>query len=210
MPVECRHCPGGAMGFGGFRQHCPGLGDGIDLAFLALLRAEPRPVVERSPAIPFAIPGFTLDRGLDGGSMRSPAVGAAWIANVSEWSKERDSADQKPAEPDALARAALTDPVHTVVPIARTDERQAMLTGEVEALVEPAGAMLEQRRPLVRDHRLEKGIVLSVTKRRSLEKRHDLVQNGRIAGCRDIGRGSEGEPDPVVGNASAHALTRMR
>ena len=45
---------------------------------------------------------------------------------------------------------------------------------------------------------------------RAFEKRHDLIQYGGVARAGDIGRGREGEPDPIVGDSRAHALPRVR
>ncbi len=88
-------------------------------------------------------------------------------------------AQEQPAEPDALALAALADPVHAVVPVAGADQRQAMGAGQGEALVEAARAMLEQRRRLVGLVGLEEGVVLAGRERRAVEERHALVQHRR-------------------------------
>jgi len=67
---------------------------------------------------------------------------------------------QEPAEPHALAFACLADPVHPVVPIAGTHQRQAVLA-DAEARVERERAVLEQRSAFVRDCRLEVRVVLA-------------------------------------------------
>jgi hypothetical protein len=108
-------------------------------------------------------------------------------------------AQQEPAEPHALPPTAFSHPVHAVVPVTGADERQAVLAGELEALVEAAGANArKERRSLVREHRLEERIVLAGAEGRPVQERHDLVQDGGVAGGGDIGRGGEGEPDAVV------------
>ena len=54
---------------------------------------------------------------------------------------------QEPAQPDALAPALVTDPVHPVVPVARPDERQPV-RAEREAPVDRRRAVVvERRRP---------------------------------------------------------------
>src|SRR5690606_1069022 len=109
-----------------------------------------------------AIPGLALEGGPQRGRVRPPASRAIGVALVGEGCEERDGAQQEPAEPHALALAAFADPVHAVIPVAGADERQAVLAGERQALVEATGAMLEERRLLVRDVGHEEGIVLAL------------------------------------------------
>ena len=104
--------------------------------------------------------------------------------------------------------AAFADPVHAVVPIAAADQRQAVLAGQRQALVEAAGAMLEQRGRSLAIMRLEKAVMLSGSQARAFEKRHDLIEYCGVAGAGDIVRGREGEPDAVVRYSRAHALAR--
>ena len=95
---------------------------------------------------------------------------------------------QEPAEPDALAPAALADPVHAVVPVAGADQRQAVRAGQSRLLVEAARAVLEERRRLVGRPRLEERVVLAGRERRALEERNDLVEDRRVAGRLDVVR----------------------
>ena len=116
---------------------------------------------------------------------------------------------QEPAEPDALPLAVLADPVHAVVPVAGADQRQAV-RADGETPVEPTRAVLEQRRTLFREHRLEVGVVLAGAERLAFEERHGLVQHRAVAGRLYIVCDGVGEPHPVVGNARTHALPRRR
>jgi hypothetical protein len=160
------------------RQDGPGLGDGVDAALVALGGAEPGAVVEGRAPVPAAVPGSRLLRRSQRLGMGAPAPGAIRIAGVGEGREDRDGAQEQPAEPDALALAALADPVHAVVPVAGADQRQAVGAGQLEALVEAAGAMLEQRGGVLGLHRLEEGVVLAGREGRAVEERHDLVQHG--------------------------------
>ena len=63
---------------------------------------------------------------------------------------------------------------------------------------------------LVRNGRLEIGVVLAGLQRVALEKRRELVQHRDVAGRIDIVRGAPGEPDLVVGDTGAHALAGWR
>ena len=94
--------------------------------------------------------------------------------------EEVDGSHEKPTQPDAFASAGLSDAVHSVVPVARPDQRQTVFTGERNALVETASAMFEQRRRTIRPRRQEKGVILAGLERRALQKRNDLVKDRSI------------------------------
>ena len=86
---------------------------------------------------------------------------------------------QEPTEPDTLALAAFADPIHAVVPVAGTDQRQAM-DADREALVEPARAMLEQGGHLVGNGGLEEAVMLAGRKPRpSRKERSHRGRRGR-------------------------------
>ena len=70
--------------------------------------------------------------------------------------------------------------------------------------------MLEQRADLVRDRRVEEAVVLVGLQQLAFQERDHLVQHRGIAGRADIVCDGVGEPRPIVGDARAHALTRMR
>ena len=116
---------------------------------------------------------------------------------------------QEPAQPHALAAAVFADAVHAVVPVAGADERQAVLA-HVQRAFEPEAAVLEQRRGVVADCRLEKCIVTLARQRRSFDERHLHVEDGAIAGERDVVRGDERQPHAIVGDVRAHALAVVR
>ena len=142
--VQRRHRHGGARGIGGAGEHRPGLRDRIDPAFVARLRSRARFRRRSRAAIPFAVPGLALERLAQRGRMCAPAARAVRVALVGQRREQRDGARAEPAEPDAFALAAFADPVHAVVPVAAADQRQAVPAGQLQALVEAAGAMLEQ------------------------------------------------------------------
>src|SRR3989337_1157375 len=109
--------------------------------------------------------------------MLQPPFGARMLVAGFRQRRERGKRRmQEPAEPDALAPAPLADPVHAVVPVARADQRQAVLAAG-ETLIEPARAVLEERRALFREHGLEVGVVLARPERPALEERNGLVQH---------------------------------
>ena len=124
------HCQGGARGIGGSGQHRPGLGNGVDPAFLAVFRTEPRSVIERRTAIPLAVPGLALERLFERGRMSAPASGTVSVAAFRQRREKLDGSQQQLAEPHTLALAAFAGAVHAVVPVAGADERQSVFAGE--------------------------------------------------------------------------------
>ena len=160
LAFDRRHGAGRALGIGRARDHRPGLRDRIDPAFVARRRAERRAVVEPGAPIPVAIPGLALERGLQRAGVRSPRCGAGRVAaRVGERREGAERRVKQPAEPDALALAKFADAVHAVVPVAGADQRQSV-RADLEAGIEPARAVLEQRADLVGDRRVEEAVVL--------------------------------------------------
>ena len=142
--------------------------------------------------------------------MRAPAFRARRLAaRLRQRRESRQRRMQEPREPDALALAFFADAVHAVVPVAGPDQGQAV-PAERQAPIERQRAMLEQRRGLFGYLGLEEAVGLASLQRRALEERNDFVEHARIARRLDILRDGEGEPGPVVRNARAHALPRMR
>src|SRR5690606_36475194 len=87
---------------------------------------------------------------------------------------------------------------------------QTELTGEFEALVETAGAVLEQGGGFGRLRGMEEGVVLAGAKRWAVEERDDLVQDSGITRSIHVGRRRKCQPDAVVRNPRADALPRLR
>ena len=129
-------------------EHGPGLRDRVDPAFVARRRAERRAVVEGSRAgtsrrpRPRARAPRAADVGM--GAPASARVRArACLGERREQARASRSRNQPSQTLSPLP--ALADAVHAVVPVAGADQRQAVRAGQREALVEPAGAVLEQR-----------------------------------------------------------------
>ena len=103
----------------------------------------------------------------------------------------------------------LANAVHAVVPVAAANQRQAQFAGQLQALVEAAGAVLEQRSRRIGLHRLEERIMFASGQQRAFEKVQLLIENCRIAAALDVLRSGVGQPHPVIGDARAHALAGM-
>src|SRR3990167_8782624 len=112
--------------------------------------------------------------------MLAPALCTLGVADG--WSRpgqggeQLEGAQQQPAEPYAFALAAFADAVHAVVPVATADQWQAEFAGQLQALLEAPGAVLEQRGFFGGDHRLEEGIVLLGLQQRPVEERYLFLQ----------------------------------
>ena len=99
--------------------------------------------------IPVAVPRRAVERGAEPLRMGPPPAGPQIVSPcLGQGGEGGEGRVQEPGEPDALARAALAHAVHAVVPVAGADQRQAV-AAQGQALVQRAGAMLEQGRGLI-------------------------------------------------------------
>ena len=191
-------------------DHGPGLGDGVDLAFVVLRRSERRPVVEEGALVPLPVPRLRVQRGLErrggGPPARRTILFPAAIGDPGELPQVRD---EKPAQPDALAPALVTDAVHAVVPIPGPDQRQAV-AAHVEAPVQGPGAVFVQRRPVFRLGGLEVGLLLPVLQGRPVEPRNLFVENRRVLGGLEIVCHRIRQPEAIVGDPSPNSATGRR
>jgi hypothetical protein len=106
------------------------------------------------------------------------------VATFRELSERQECRIKEPSEPDALAVALLTDPVHAIVPVSGTHQRQPV-NADRETQIERASAMLEQSSALLGDHRMKVRFLLVVVQSGTIEKRRRLIQDREIAG--DLG-----------------------
>ncbi len=197
-------------GFPGSGQHRPGLRDRIDPARRAPGRAERRTVVEIGAAVPGAVPTVVGERTAQRRHVSTPAFGEiASSARLGERCERLERRMEEPAEPHALAASAGTDEVHAVVPVARAHERQAM-DADRQISLDAQHAVVEQRSDASGLPRLVEGIVLVRRQRRPFDERHRLIEDRRIAGGGDIGRGNVGEPGGIVRDMSSYSLARRR
>jgi hypothetical protein len=144
---ELLHCGHGLLRMiriGRSRQDAPRLRDRVDPALGVCRGAERRAVVEEGPAVPVAIPTIGLERlperrHLDSPPLRIRALGAG-LGPGREGGKD---GVQEPTQPDALASTLATDPVHAVVPVAATDQRESVST-DCQAPLDGRHAVVEK------------------------------------------------------------------
>ncbi len=129
-------CPG---------QDAPRLGDRVDPAFRVLSGAERGSIVEEGSPVPVAVPAVPLERLSERLHAGPPALRPRPLAaGLRDRCEGGQDGMKEPAQPHALAPALLTHPVHAVVPVTRSDERQPM-GADLEAPVDRRNAMVEQR-----------------------------------------------------------------
>ena len=139
------HRPLGARQIRRPRQHAPRLGNRVYPALDVTCGAERSAVVEESSAVPVAVPTVALERPPERLHVASPPGRARKLAaRLGDASKGGQNGVQEPSQPDALPPALIADSVHAVVPVARTDKRQAVYANR-QAPVEGRHAVVEQR-----------------------------------------------------------------
>ena len=107
--------------------------------------------------------------------MLFPDRGAAgFTSGIGQGSKCVQRRIQQPAQPDALALARFTDAVHSIVPVAGSDQRQAMST-EGKALVECTGAVFKDSSYLIRDRRQKEAVVFTRSERLAFQERYHRI-----------------------------------
>ena len=188
------------------RNHRPGLGDGIDAAFIAGGRAERRAIIVIAALIPLAIPGLAFQRRFQGVHMAAPFLRPLrFAARVGNFRKARHRRAMQPGQPDAFAMAVFANPVHAVVPIARSHQRQAV-AAQRQAVVEGQRAMLVKAGEMIRHMRLEQAVMLAIAQPWAFEIGQALVPELAVARRLDIVHGAISQPRPIVGDAGAHPL----
>ena len=116
---------------------------------------------------------------------------------------------QKEAEPRALAPPGLSHPVHPVVPIACAKEGEAVFTRR-HAPVDRAEAMLEQGLVFRGNGRRAVCFVFLSGEERRLQERNTLIQDAGVAGCANVLRDRERQPEEIVGAMRADARAAGR
>jgi hypothetical protein len=79
-----------------------------------------------------------------------------------------------------------------------------------EASVKPARAVLEDSAPLLGDRRLKERFGLAGLQFRTVKEGDRFVKDAEVAGHLDIMSDRERQPDAIVGDARANALSRRR
>ena len=138
------------------RDHGPALGDTVNAARIASGAAQRCPVVHIGSPVPCAVPALLV-------------CGAQGIVREAEqlllhrrFAQRREDAcgiAEKPAEPDAFSLSLDADAIHGVVPVAGTDERDAVRTEGYAA--NGAQTVIEQRRGVPRGNRLAVKVLAS-------------------------------------------------
>src|ERR1019366_850996 len=136
---------------------------------------------------------------------QGPGLGALRLAaSGRHWSPRREDGMQEPCEPHALPLALKADAIHSVVPVPRPHQREAM-DSHAETPIERPRTMLEERPMLGRDARLEIGRQLSGGEHRPLEEWDGLVEDRLVTGHVELVARHAGAPEGGGGGAGADA-----
>src|SRR5690606_19311638 len=135
--------------------------------------AVPSAVVERL-AKPFPV------RGVAG-----RAFGVA--AFLAKWNEPREEVIEEEAEPDALAAALASDPIHAVIPIARAHQRESVRARRQRAIDRPAAVLVDGSVSAGRLG-LQEYLILAVLQCACREVRSRLVQDRSVTGRADVER----------------------
>ncbi len=114
---------------------------------------------------------------------------------------------EEPAQPDALAAALATDAIHAVVPIAASDQRQAV-AAHGEAPVEGSRAMLVAATPGLRTRSARSTTPLVLGEARPVEPGDGFVEHRLVAAGPQVVEHGVGQPEAVVGDPRTHARGR--
>src|ERR1700694_1454150 len=162
-----RQC--GMVRFRRSRDYAPRLCNRVDFALVALVRTQRCAVVVIAAPIPLAVPACAFERQPNGRCALPPARRAgAFVACLRIGRECRYRREQKPGQPDAFAAALFTDAVHAIVPVAGTDQRQAV-RAQREADIERTRAVLVQTGLTARDSWLETRFSLHILERGALD-----------------------------------------
>src|SRR5688572_2896525 len=111
---------------------------------------------------------------------------------------------EEPAHPYTLALSFVTYSIHSIIPVAGADQRQAMAS-QREASIDGARAVLEHGGAIGGYFRREVGLALAFREWLSFQKGHNLFEHVRITSRLNVVRDGIRQPEQVVGDSCAHA-----
>ena len=205
--VHCLHGLARAFDIARPGEHRPTLRNRIDLAFDVVRGAKRRAIVKVGAAIPGAVPAVLFEALAQARALGRAEFGEGGVTvPVRQRSELAQHFVEEEAEPHAFPLALDADPVHAVVPVARADQRQAVLTkaesppdGSHAVLVQALSSKGATGQVIV-------GIIIWI-KRATFQESDRFVQHSGVAGAQHIAAGGQGEPQIIVGAMGAHAPT---
>src|ERR1700722_7808703 len=107
-------------------QDGPALRQGIDLAFQVTFRAEWFAAIKIGAPVPLAVPAVLLDVLLQLPRLSHATIGkGAFVTLARQYGKLHQHVVKEKRQPDTFASTFLSDQIHSVIPVAAPDERQA-------------------------------------------------------------------------------------
>src|SRR5208283_4597874 len=102
-------------------------------------------IVEVGAAVPLAIPGVLLDVLLQLPGLGEAAFGKSGIAvGAGQLSKLGEHVVKKKSQPDTFTASLVSHPIHAVIPVTATHQRQTVFA-EFQSVLDGARAMLVKR-----------------------------------------------------------------
>ena len=210
MFVHRVHRLAGTLRIAGPANHRPALRQGIDLTFRIRPGAERFPIIEVGAPVPLAVPGVLFDVFLQLLRLGEAAFGEGVVVSRPRQFRElREHVVKKECQPDTFAAPIIPHLVHAVVPIARTDQGQAVLA-EFQTVLDGAHAMFIKRGRFLRAVRQIVIRFLLRHDRPGFEKGNLFVEHTGVRDTGDVTAGDVRQPEIVVGNMCADAAARRR
>ncbi len=167
----------GAIRRSGAGQHRPGLCNGIDAAFFAVLRPPEPPVIINRAHVPVAVPSRLVDRPRHVIRPVRPVVGEiGLLLMLGQPGKSLHARDGEPCQPDGLAAPLSADAIHAVIPVTGLHQRQTVHTLR-DALFKRALAVLEDRVAFALFFKARVAVIFFRSKRRRTEEGYLLIED---------------------------------
>ena len=208
--VQRLHRRARALEAGRTGKYRPALGNRVDLAFVITCRTERRAIVEIGAPIPGAVPAIGLDRLAQGlGVLAALRRGVSITPAFGKLCKTPEHVVLEEGQPDTFAAAIRADQVHAVVPVAATDQRQAMhATGP--GVFQRAQAVSVKRFGLFRTHRQVVITLFLAADRTAFDETDHFIQHAGVAGHLHVTADRQRQPQEIVGAMRAHAAVERR
>ena len=183
---------------GGSRENAPTLRYRVDLALLVLRGPQRRAAVVEGAQVPLPVPCLALQRALEPLHLSTELGSVCLVPTLLTHRAEGvQNCIQEPPKPHALPSAFDADPVHAVVPVACTHQRQTMRPGSGAPLDRPQTMLIEGAH-LFRDDRGAVHIFLVGSQKRSLQEGNLLIEYPGVTCGPHVVSGNVREPQQVV------------
>ena len=189
------------------RQRAPGLGNQVNAGLRIGVAAKGLPVVKERTPEPLPVPSRAVKRRPPACCGVFPGLGPQSIAaRAGERCEFSDQCAQEPAQPHRFATPLDAHAVHAVVPVTTAHQGQTVYA-YAQAVVDRKGAMLKNACAVVTDGGRVVRVLGTFGNCRSVQKRHAVIEQGRVARGAQVVQGGIRQPQQVVGKMGAYPGT---